>query len=226
MGLVTLTAHVAGTVLTAAALNNNFNAIVNQLNGNVEGANIAALAVTAAKIASNAVTAAKLDNNLIDDLTLVTAVSTDHVMIADASDSGNLKRALVSDIAAAAASQAQMEAASSNVVMATPANINWHPGVAKAWGKFNGTGTPAFDARYNFDASITDNGTGDWTLSLTTDFSSGHFAFSGNALRPASTGVFVEIAAAAAGTIGIKVSGADSNLYDSSFITIMAFGDQ
>lgn len=60
MGLATLTAHVAGTVLTAAALNNNFNAIVNQLNGNIEAANLANLAVTAAKLATGAVTGPKI----------------------------------------------------------------------------------------------------------------------------------------------------------------------
>lgn len=60
MGLVTLTAHSAGQVLTAAALNNNFNAIVNQLNGSVEAVNIASLAVTTAKIATGAVTGPKI----------------------------------------------------------------------------------------------------------------------------------------------------------------------
>src|SRR5262245_61890113 len=60
MGQVTLTPHVAGTVLTAAALNNNENAIINQVNGNIETANIANLAVTAAKIASGAVTGTKI----------------------------------------------------------------------------------------------------------------------------------------------------------------------
>jgi len=60
MALVTLTAHVANTVLTAAALNNNFNAIVNQLNGNIEAANLANLAVSTAKIATGAVTGPKI----------------------------------------------------------------------------------------------------------------------------------------------------------------------
>jgi len=60
MGLVTLTAHVSGTILTAAALNSNFNAIVNQVNGNLEAANIAALAITGAKIASGAVSGPKI----------------------------------------------------------------------------------------------------------------------------------------------------------------------
>jgi len=132
MGLVSLTAHVAGTILTAAALNNNLNAIVNQVNGNLEAANIAALAITSAKIASNAVTATKLDNNLIDDLTLVTAASGDHIMLADVSDSGNLKRAPLSDIIVTAASQAEMETATDTTKFVTAGRTQYHPGVAKA----------------------------------------------------------------------------------------------
>lgn len=39
-------------------------------------------------------------------------------------------------------------------------------GSAKAWVNFNGTGTPAVRASYNV-SSITDNGTGDYTVNLT-----------------------------------------------------------
>ena len=39
-------------------------------------------------------------------------------------------------------------------------------GSAKAWINFNGTGTPAARDSFNH-ASITDNGTGDYTLALT-----------------------------------------------------------
>lgn len=60
MGLASLTPYVAGTVLTAAALNNNENALLNQLNGNIETVNLANLAVTAAKLATGAVTGTKI----------------------------------------------------------------------------------------------------------------------------------------------------------------------
>jgi hypothetical protein len=39
-------------------------------------------------------------------------------------------------------------------------------GSAKAWVNFNGTGTPAVRASYNV-SSITDNGTGDYTINFT-----------------------------------------------------------
>jgi len=40
-------------------------------------------------------------------------------------------------------------------------------GSAKAWVNFNGTGTVAIRASYNI-ASLTDNGTGDYTITFTT----------------------------------------------------------
>ena len=40
-------------------------------------------------------------------------------------------------------------------------------GVARAWVNFNGTGTVAIRASYNV-SSITDNGTGDYTVNFTT----------------------------------------------------------
>lgn len=55
MALVTLTAHVSNTILTAAALNNNFNAIVNQVNGSLDSNNIAAGAIGSSQLAVGAV---------------------------------------------------------------------------------------------------------------------------------------------------------------------------
>jgi hypothetical protein len=65
---------------------------------------LAALAVLStvgtSQIDNLSVTLGKLATDIFNSLTLVTAVSTDHVVIADASDSGNTKKALVSDIGA------------------------------------------------------------------------------------------------------------------------------
>tara|TARA_R110000803_G_C11907065_1_gene312773 strand:+ start:90 stop:452 length:363 start_codon:yes stop_codon:yes gene_type:complete len=46
---------------------------------------------------------------------------------------------------------------------------------AKAWVNFNGTGTPAANASGNL-SSITDNGAGDYTITLTTAMSDANFA--------------------------------------------------
>lgn len=54
--------------------------------------------VATAGIANNAVTAAKANADFVQGQTTVTAVGSDYVLIADTSDSGNVKKALVSDI--------------------------------------------------------------------------------------------------------------------------------
>ncbi|MCG3177009.1 MAG: hypothetical protein MOGMAGMI_01973 [Candidatus Omnitrophica bacterium] len=66
MAQVTITPFVANTVLTAAALNNAFNAIINQVNGNLDSTNLANGAVTAVKLATGAVDLAgtKVTGNL------------------------------------------------------------------------------------------------------------------------------------------------------------------
>lgn len=48
-------------------------------------------------------------------------------------------------------------------------------GSAKAWVNFNGTGTVAIRAAFNV-TSITDNGTGNYTVNFTNAFSSGDYA--------------------------------------------------
>lgn len=233
MGLVTLTAHVANTILTAAALNNNFNAIVNQVNGSIEAVNLASLAVTTAKINTAAVTYVKLDTQIVQGATTVTAATNDFVAIADTSDSGNYKKALVSDLQTTAASQAEMEAATEAAKYVAPSTTKFHPGVAKAWGRFDGTGTPAYSSggSYNMDASITDNGTGDYTVSFTTDFSSATaYALMGISRRAAGTAsrllCFDASVDPAAATCRILSMDGGSTPADSSIITFAAFGDQ
>lgn len=58
--------------------------------------------ISTAKIADNAVTTGKLAAGVVNGLTTVTAASGDSIAIADVSDSGNVKKALVSDLYGAA----------------------------------------------------------------------------------------------------------------------------
>jgi len=50
-------------------------------------------------------------------------------------------------------------------------------GSAKAWVNFNGTGTVAIRASYNV-SSVTDNGTGDYTINFTNAFADTNYAIS------------------------------------------------
>lgn len=68
-----------------------------------------------------------------------------------------------------AASQAEMEAGTATDRYVTPAGVNWHPGVAKFMVKCGVTGNVL--ASWNV-TSLTDNGTGDVTVTIATDFSS------------------------------------------------------
>jgi hypothetical protein len=49
-------------------------------------------------------------------------------------------------------------------------------GSAKAWARFNGTGTVAINDSLNL-SSLTDNGAGDYTLNKTTAFTNANYAF-------------------------------------------------
>lgn len=64
---------------------------------------VAASGIITSKIAANAVTFAKLDANIFADASVVTPTTSDHVIIADASDGDETKRALVSGIVTLAA---------------------------------------------------------------------------------------------------------------------------
>jgi len=62
---------------------------------------------------------------------------------------------------------------------------------AKVWVNFNGTGTPAIRASFNV-TSITDNGTGDYTVNFTTALSDVNYCFQGSAINlNTSTASFV-----------------------------------
>jgi hypothetical protein len=73
-----------------------------------------------------------------------------------------------------AATQAELEAASILTAFTTPGRQHFHPSAVKAWVNFNGAGTPAVTVGYNV-SSITDNGTGDWTVNWTTPFSTANY---------------------------------------------------
>ena len=60
------------------------------------------------------------------------------------------------------------------------------PGTAKAWVNFNGTGTVAIRASYNV-SSITDNGTGDYTVNFTTAMVDANYAIGQAAEDPTNS---------------------------------------
>jgi uncharacterized protein (AIM24 family) len=75
--------------------------------------------------------------------------------------------------------------ATNNVVLATNGDLQFNSGYGsaataygcRAWANFNGTGTVAIRASGNV-SSITDNGTGDYTVNFTTALVDANYAFS------------------------------------------------
>ena len=101
-------------------------------------------------------------------------VSNDFVATYDASAAG-LKKVKPVNLIPAAASQAQQETGSATTVYVTPGRQHFHPSAPKAWVQFDGTaGSISPAASYNV-SSITDNGTGDYTVNFTTSFSSANY---------------------------------------------------
>lgn len=75
-----------------------------------------------------------------------------------------------------AATQAQMEAASSTTVATTPGRQQYHPSAVKAWVNIVWSGgTPSAPVSYNV-SSLTDTGAGDAGVNFTTAFSSANYA--------------------------------------------------
>jgi hypothetical protein len=74
-----------------------------------------------------------------------------------------------------AATQAEMEAATSTTVGVTPGRTQYHPGVAKAWVQWVSS---TVLASYNV-SSVTDNGSADQTINFTTAFSSASYSMAG-----------------------------------------------
>jgi hypothetical protein len=73
------------------------------------------------------------------------------------------------------ATQSEAETANATKYL-TPANAQYHPGVAKGFVRFNGgAGTLSPAASHNV-SSLTDNGTGNYTVNWTTAFSSASYA--------------------------------------------------
>ena len=78
-----------------------------------------------------------------------------------------------------AATQAQQEAAAVTTVYTSPGTQVNHPGTAKAYVKFNGSSSNPITpyVSYGISGNITKNGTGDYSMTFVTAFSTAHYTF-------------------------------------------------
>jgi hypothetical protein len=77
---------------------------------------------------------------------------------------------------------------SNGTVSTSSANVI--QGSAKAWVNFNGVGTVAIRASYNV-SSITDNGTGDYTINFTNALADTNYSVAGTAALVGGTGRYI-----------------------------------
>lgn len=129
-----------------------------------------------------------------------------------------------------AASQSDQETGTSTSVAVTPGVQKYHPSAAKAWVSFQGTGTVTILASYNV-SSITDNGTGDYTVNFTTAFSSANYASAAvNGRGVASVNARQTGAPATAdptaSAFRISTANNSGTIQDSEFVSAVFFGDQ
>ena len=106
------------------------------------------------------------------------------------------------------------------------ATQNGMTGIAKAWVNFNGTGTVAIRGSFNV-SSITDNGTGDYTINFTTAMPNANYAWTsscGFGTTAVGDAMLVSLYGAPAtfqlvGSVRILTSDASSNtLFDAPYV--------
>lgn len=96
-----------------------------------------------------------------------------------------------------------------------------------AWINFNGTGTPAANASGNI-SSITDNGTGDYTLNYTTTLASANYALAGMGVANGGAAVSLagntlSVTSKTTGATRIVTTGTDSASYDMVNVSVTVF---
>lgn len=123
-----------------------------------------------------------------------------------------------------AASQAEMESASSTTVYVSPGRAHNHPGAAKAWIKANGA-TGATLASYN-SGGFSRSGTGTYTWTIGTDFSSANWCCIALPSSTSFTVLQATITAQAAGSVSIEVVDDSGTLRDCDTLHIVGYGDQ
>jgi len=101
--------------------------------------------------------------------------------------------------------------------------------MARAWVNFNGTGTVAINASGNV-TSITDNGTGDYTVNFTTAMTDANYAVSGMAkssdtggVRMAAMQLIANATATATSFVRVTVQYDNTNTRDANPVSVAVF---
>ena len=241
------TSFITGVVPTAADFNGDHDTVYSEVNGSLSNVNISA---------SAAIAGSKISPAFTSDASVTTGTPcqfwTESDEAADAqrwyacvsggtwglttrTDAGaiqatpiqiNRSTGVITFVDAMIATQAQMETATSLVTIVTPGRTQYHPGVAKGWGKFNLVA--GIVVSYNV-ASLTDTGAGQVTISWNTDFSGSDYVIIGTAQNTDSSSRCVMVSNSTTPTAGATLMNSENcsgTLTDPVLWHVVAFGDQ
>lgn len=146
------------------------------------------------------------------------------VFIATSTTAGivRIQRGVTVGTALTIATQAQMEAATSNTNFVTPGRQHFHPGMAKALALCDFAGTLTYG--YNV-TSVTDGGTGIVTVTFTTAFADTNYIVS--AIPSCSAGAYryASVVTKNVGSVVIHVSSATGTAADGATLMVAVWGD-
>lgn len=126
----------------------------------------------------------------------------------------------------AAASQSEMEAASSLAKAVTPGMVRHNPGVAKFWADVTNSGSPTVVASHNV-TSLTDTSEGLITINIDVDFSSANWACLATIDSTSSSLAWsCTTESKAAGSVRVRTRRADNGNSSDMNFCVAGFGDQ
>lgn len=100
------------------------------------------------------------------------------------------------------------------------------PNVAKVWVNFNGLGTVAIRSDYGVD-SITDNGTGQYTINFTTNFANADYcAVDSAGYSPALYNAGVMTHTYTVSSVSVYLELDVAGVYDYQTVCVLCLGDQ
>jgi len=100
--------------------------------------------------------------------------------------------------------------------------------VCQAWVNFDGTGTPSIRDQHNV-STITDNGTGNYTINFTNNLANANYSVSGtvsaNSGNGAAHGLETTKTSHSTSGIGVLTWYTDHTLFDEEYVNVLVFGD-
>ncbi len=177
---------------------------------NTAGSSVSAVAADSTLLA--------FDTTLPDTIT----IQSSGVGVATTASRRDHAHGLVAADIVAAATEAEMLAASSTTVYDTPGRTQYHPGVAKAWAKIATSGT-SFNASYGF-SGVSKPATGRRTVTLSTAMSSMNWCAVTD-VNSSGGGVYTQVDITAASTVDIYIKNTSHAAADNSTM-VACWGEQ